>query len=124
MSASKPGGRAKLGAMGLGGPLSVAPLGGEARTTTYDRVPKGEVEIRRGDGLESKDGEIRQVKGLVIDPQDHAVTHVRLEEGQLWGRKTVAIPIRTVTYAGGTVQVELSKKELEDLPQVDLDERN
>jgi hypothetical protein len=34
---------------------------------------------------------------LVIDPSDHRVTHVLLDEGHLWGEKRVAIPIGAVT---------------------------
>jgi len=115
-------GGAGMGAVGMGGPLGTD-LVGLPRTTTYDRVPKGEVQVHRGDRVEATDGEIGRVKGLVIDPRDHAVTHVLLAEGHLWGRKTVAIPIRTVTYVGGGVRVELTKKELGDLPPVDFDER-
>jgi hypothetical protein len=53
----------------------------------------GEVEIRRGDHVHASDGDIGRVHGLVIDPRNHRVTHVLLQEGDLWGRKQVAIPI-------------------------------
>ncbi|WP_081983215.1 PRC-barrel domain-containing protein [Streptacidiphilus albus] len=113
-----------LGAAGLGGAVLAGDLGGETRPTTYDCVPRGEVQVRRGERVEATDGEIGKVQGLIIDPRDHAVTHVLLEEGHLWGRKTVAIPIRTVTYTDGSVRVELSKTELGDLPPVDFDRRS
>ncbi len=117
-------GSAGMGAAGMGGPAPGADLVGGPRTTTYDRIPRGEVQVRRGDRVEATDGEIGRVRGLIIDPLDHTVTHVLLGEGHLWGRKTVAIPIRTVTYVGGGVRVELSKQELGDLPSVDFDERS
>jgi hypothetical protein len=62
------------------------------------------------------------VKGLVIDPADHHVTHFLLEEGHLWGHKTVAIPIGTVTRIGDGAWISLTKDEVRDLPPVDVDE--
>ena len=41
----------------------------------------------RGDPVHALDGEIGRVQGLLVDPDDHRVTHVLLEEGHLWGRK-------------------------------------
>ncbi|WP_035791770.1 PRC-barrel domain-containing protein [Kitasatospora mediocidica] len=114
-----------LGVGGMGMAPGLLPLEIEPRVTVHDRVPSGEVQIRHGDRVEAVDGEIGRVQGLVIDPQDHAVTHVLLQEGHLWGRKTVAIPIRELTWTlGGTVKVRLSKLELADLPPVDIDTRS
>ncbi|MFC1432097.1 PRC-barrel domain-containing protein [Streptacidiphilus sp. N1-3] len=113
------GASAGTGAIGMGMP-GIVPIGEGPGTTTYDRVPSGEVQIRRGERVAATDGEIGRVQGLVIDPRDHGVTHVLLQEGHLWGKKTVAIPIRTVSYEGGGVRVALSKAELGDLPPVDL----
>jgi sporulation protein YlmC with PRC-barrel domain len=112
-----------VGAVGMGGAAVIAP-GTQPRTTTYDRVPSGEVQIRRGETVEATDGDVGRVQGLVIDPQDHGVTHVLLQEGHLWGKKTVAIPIGSVTHVGSNVQVRLSKAELGDLPPVGLAELN
>ena len=64
---------------------------------TYDTIPLGEVEVRRGDAVHATDGDIGRVQGLVIDPRSHHVTHVLLQEGHLWGRKEVSIPISSVT---------------------------
>lgn len=88
---------------------------------TYDHVPVGEVEVRRGDHVDATDGAIGSVKGLVIDPSDHHVTHILLDEGHLWGEKTVAIPIAAVTRVGEIIRLSLSKDEVRDLPAVDLD---
>jgi sporulation protein YlmC with PRC-barrel domain len=88
---------------------------------TSDRVPLGEVEVRRGDQVHATDGWIGSVQGLVIDPADHHVTHVLLAEGHLWGRKQVAIPITSASRVGDSIRVELTKKQVEDLPAVSLD---
>jgi hypothetical protein len=91
------------------------------RIVTRDRVPAGEVEIRRGDRVHATDGEIGRVRGLVIDPADHHVTHVLLDEGHLWAHKTVAIPIGAVESVDDGVRVALSTDAVRDLPPVDVD---
>jgi hypothetical protein len=56
----------------------------------------------------------------VVDPADHHVTHVLLDEGHLWGKKRVAIPIGAVSKIGYEVQVSLTKDQLRELPDVNL----
>jgi sporulation protein YlmC with PRC-barrel domain len=89
----------------------------------HDRVPVGEVAVRRGEHVHATDGQIGRVRGLVIDPADHHVTHFLLDEGHLWGHKTVAIPIGAVTHIEDGVRLSLTKDEVRDLPPVDVDER-
>ena len=109
-----------LGPIGSTGGLYAATAPNEPRTVSYERVPSGEVQVRRGQPVHATDGEIGRVQGLVVDPQDHQVTHVLLEEGHLWGKKQVALPIRDVTDVHQGVHLDLSKDEVRDLPPVDL----
>jgi sporulation protein YlmC with PRC-barrel domain len=114
-----------MGGIGMGGgPLGMGGMGRGAgpQATTYARVPVGEVEVRRGEHVHATDGAIGRVQGLVIDPSDHHVTHVLLDEGHLWGEKRVAIPISAVTGVKDGVRLNLSKDEVRDLPEVDLDQ--
>ncbi len=98
-----------------------APLGSSHGEPMYeDRVPIGEVPIRRGDAVHASDGEVGSVQGLVVDPADHHVTHVLLKEGHLWGRKQVAIPIGAATRVGAVIEVGLTKQQIEELPAVEL----
>ena len=108
-----------MGGMGMGG----VGMGIDAgpQSVTYDRVPAGEVEVRRGEHVHAADGPIGQVQGLVIDPADHHVTHVLLDEGHLWGKKRVAIPISAVTDVKDGVRLNLTKDQVRDLPPVELD---
>ena len=110
-----------MGGMGMGG-TGVAGLGIGPHEVTHDRIPLGEVEVRRGDHVAATDGQIGRVRGLVVDPRDHHVTHVLLDEGHLWGEKQVAIPIGAVTDVGTGIRLKLSKDEVRDLPPVELDE--
>jgi PRC-barrel domain protein len=67
------------------------------------------------------DGDIGLVQGLVIDPGSRHVTHVLLQEGHLWGRKEVAIPISAVASTSDGIQLKVTKQEVQDLPPVDID---
>ena len=89
---------------------------------TYDTLPLGEVAVRRGEHVHATDGTIGQVQGLVIDPGSHHVTHLLLQEGHLWGRKQIAIPITAVTAVGEDgVQLSITKQQVQDLPPVGID---
>jgi hypothetical protein len=112
-----------MGGVPLGGMSVGLGLSSEAEmgTTTYDHVPAGEIQVRRGEHVQATDGPIGRVQGLVIDPADHRVTHVLLDEGHLWGQKQVAIPIGSVTGVDSGVRLDLSKDQVRDLPEVDLD---
>jgi len=101
--------------------LPVMSGGGPGKLVTHDRVPLGEVDVRRGDAVHATDGEIGRIDGLVIEPEDHHVTHILLQEGHIWHEKQVAIPIGAVTRVGDTIRLSLSKDEVRDLPPVDAD---
>jgi hypothetical protein len=106
-----------IGGIGMGG----MGMGGAPQSITFDRVPVGEVAVRRGEHVHASDGAIGHIQGLVIDPTDHHVTHVLLQEGHLWGKKQVSIPIgavEAVTEEG--VRLGLSKDQVRELPQVEL----
>jgi sporulation protein YlmC with PRC-barrel domain len=103
--------------LGVGGGMG----GGDiAQTVTFDSVPPGEVDVQRGDPVEATDGDIGRVQGLVIDRDNGHVTHVLLQEGHLWGRKEVAIPISSVVSTSDGIRLRISKQEVQDLPSVDV----
>jgi hypothetical protein len=86
-----------------------------------DRIPTGEIEIRRNEHVHATDGPIGRVQGLAIDPTDHHVTHVLLQDGHLWGKHTIAIPISAVTdVSADGVRLTLTKDEVRALPPVEL----
>jgi sporulation protein YlmC with PRC-barrel domain len=116
------------GAAGLGDLDGIGGAGGAAvehgspipRRVTYDTVPVGEVGVRRGQPVLATDGAIGHVQGLVVHPDSGHVTHVLLQEGHLWGRKEVAIPISAVDTSVDGTQLTISKQDVEDLPPVDI----
>jgi len=106
---------------GLGMGMGMGMGANEFQPVVYDRVPIGEIEVRRGEQVNATDGTIGKVQGLVIDPGDHQVTHVLLQEGHLWGRKEVAIPIGAVSTVNHGISLTLTKDQVADLPAVDID---
>ena len=105
--------------MGMSGGGNYVP-----QTVTYDTVPLDKVEVRRGEHVHATDGHIGKVQGLVIDPDSHRVTHVLLQEGHLWGRKEVAIPIGAVTGVDDGILLNITKQQVQDLPPVDVHHPN
>jgi sporulation protein YlmC with PRC-barrel domain len=117
-----------LGGMGMGGMsmggvgrLGTATTGADPPVVTRERVPVGDVQVRRGEHVHASDGDIGRVQGLVVDPADQHVTHVLLDEGHLWGKKQVAIPIGAVKGVDDGVRLSLTKEEVAELPPVELD---
>ena len=78
----------------------------------------GEIQVRPGDRVHAADGEIGQVHGFIVSPGDGRVTHVLLEEGHLWGRKEVAIPVSAVTGVDAGVRLNITTEQVANLPPV------
>jgi len=97
------------GAEQLGG---IGPTSKHPKTIREDVVPVGETEVGPGDRVHAVDGEIGRVQGFLVTPGDGRVTHVLLQEGHLWGRKEVAIPISAVTGVDAGIRVNLTKQQI------------
>ena len=103
-----------LGNADIGG--YVAPYD-ENLGVSYDRIPKGEAEIRRASDVISSDGRaVGHVDGFVVDA-DEQITHVVLVRGHLWRKRCVAIPIDAVDMVEtDSVTLRLTTKEIGKLP--------
>ena len=79
----------------------------------YDRIPKGDVEIRRASPVTSADRHhLGHVDGFVVDDHDN-IGHLVLEHGHLWGKREVVIPIGAVARVEtDAVVLTLSKDEV------------
>jgi sporulation protein YlmC with PRC-barrel domain len=91
-------------------------LGQRTPVVVSHAVPLGEAEVGRHDRVHAVDGEIGQVEGFVVDPDHHQVTHILLKEGHLWGRKEVAIPVSAVASLDAGIRLNITRKQVEDLP--------
>ena len=99
------------GIAGYGGGLEDAGV-------TFDRVPKGEVEVRRSSLVTAADDHfLGEVDGFVVDGGH--ITHFVLERGHLWGKREITIPIGAVAKVeNDAVSLSLSKAQVDDLPAV------
>jgi sporulation protein YlmC with PRC-barrel domain len=84
---------------------------------TYDRVPKGEVELRRSSAVVSSDGhDLGTVRSVAVD--GGAIAHVAVERGHLWWKRLVPVPIASVTgLETNAVTLGLTKDAFSKLPK-------
>jgi sporulation protein YlmC with PRC-barrel domain len=85
-------------------------------TVSYDRIPKGEAELRRtSEVLFSSGHRAGHVRALVVE--ERKVTHVVLEHGHLWGRRDVLVPVDAVSsIATDSITLALAHDEVAALP--------
>ncbi len=96
-------------------------VSGISETVTFDTIPLGEVEVRRGEQVHATDGAIGHVEGLVIDPRNHHVTHVLLQRGPPVGPQGSRHPDQRGDQCGGRHPAQHRQADVEDLPPVDID---
>jgi sporulation protein YlmC with PRC-barrel domain len=91
----------------------------ETISVVYDRIPKGEVEIRRKSTVVSSDDKVvGRIDGVVVD-SDNGITHVVVERGRLWRRRNVTIPMSSVTRVEtDAVIVDLTRDQVRGLRAV------
>lgn len=107
-----------LGGLGVGGMMAPTGIPATVTTVVYETVPVGETDVGPGEHVHALDGQIGRVLGFLVDPDDHRMTHVLLQEGHLRGRKKVAIPASAVTGVENGIRLNLTKEQVEDLPPV------
>ena len=91
----------------------------EQRVVDEDHIPDEAGEISEGQRVHASDGPIGRVDGVVADANDHRMTHVLLEEGHLWGRREIAVPISAVKFViDDGVHLSLTKEQVGSLPPV------
>jgi sporulation protein YlmC with PRC-barrel domain len=82
-------------------------------TISYDRVPKGEIELRHASAVYSADGHhLGSVEGVVVDEGDR-LTQLLLERGHLWWKREVAVPADAIAkFESDMVTLGVTKSEL------------
>jgi uncharacterized membrane protein len=86
-----------------------------------ERIPPGELAVRRGMTVEATDGHIGRVGELVVDPETGHITHVVLQEGHLWDKKEITLPLSAIDFAQeNAVYLKLDKAAVERLPAIQI----
>ena len=82
-------------------------------TVSYDRVPKGEIELRRASSIYSADGHhLGSVDGVVVGDGDR-LTDLLLQRGHLWWKCEIAVPADAIAkFESDTVTLGVKKDEL------------
>jgi hypothetical protein len=82
----------------------------------YDRVPKGEAELRRDSDVLTADGHhLGTVDAFLV--QDGRITHVVLRRGHLWGQREVSVPVAAFAEVRTDgITLRLTKAEVHALP--------
>lgn len=86
----------------------------------HERVPLGELALRRGADIEASDGHVGKLGELLVD-EEGRITHIVLMEGHLWGRKEVAVPISLIEdVEEDLVRLRVDKSFVDGLPPVQV----
>ncbi len=111
--------------------------GGEATTEWYqpyastvgvpyevvkeELLPEGEQSLHRGARVEASDGYIGLVGELVVGETSGQVTHIVLQEGHVWGKREMTLPLAAIDRVEeDTVYLKLDKQAIEGLPVIPL----
>lgn len=85
----------------------------------HERVPPGELAVRRGSRVRATDGDVGRVDEFLVDRDTEHITHLLLREGHLWGQKDVLIPISEIGQIDeDRVYLTLNKEEVGNLPAI------
>jgi sporulation protein YlmC with PRC-barrel domain len=88
----------------------------ENAPVVWDRIPKGEVELRRGSAVSASDGRhLGHIEGFLVDDEQQ-ISHFVLEHGHLWGKREIVIPIGAAErIESDGVMLSMTKDEVEKL---------
>jgi sporulation protein YlmC with PRC-barrel domain len=113
---------------GYAGPALVIPTGigegymSEAVELGYiqeEQIPENELAIHRGAHVEASDGRVGRVDTFVVDPATGQITHLVLQQGHLWGKREVTVPLEAIDrIQEDIVFLRLDKAAIDQLPHL------
>jgi len=74
----------------------VSPLDSGYLSVEVERIPVGEMAIRRGAVVEATDGFVGYLGEFLVDPESGQLTHLVLQEGHGWGKREVTLPLSVI----------------------------
>lgn len=86
-----------------------------------ERIPTGEMAVRRGAEVKATDGYVGKVDEFVVDPQNNCITHLVLREGHQWNKKELTLPLSAIaSMEEDLVHLNLDKKTAKTLPAIPI----
>jgi hypothetical protein len=110
----------------LGGTMYLQPYSVPATGIILERekIPPGELAVRRGSPVEACDGYVGTVDEFIVEPEQYHITHLVLRKGHLWDPRDVTIPVRQIDrIAERTVYLKLNKTQIGALPAIKVKRR-
>jgi hypothetical protein len=110
----------------LGGTMYLQPYSVPAAGIILERerIPSGELAVRRGSPVEACDGYVGTVDEFIVEPEQFHITHLVLRKGHLWDPRDVTIPVRQIDrITEGTVYLKLDKAQIGALPAIRVKRR-
>lgn len=80
-------------------------------------IPDGEMAVYQGASVEATDGHIGRVEEFLLDPDDNHITHIVLEEGHLWHKRELTLPMSAIDHMDEDyIFLNLDKQTAKSLP--------
>lgn len=87
----------------------------------HERIPRGELCVRRGARVRATDGQVGQVDEFLVDPTTRRITHLVLREGHLWSQRDVMVPASEIERAWeDAILLRLDKCAVDSLPSIPM----
>jgi uncharacterized membrane protein len=100
-------------------PVTTTSMEGAYDVEETQRIPPGELAVRRGNPVEASDGAVGVVGEFLVEPESGHITHMVLEEGHGRGKKDVTLPVSAIDRVEqGIVYLKLDKKGVDSLPAI------
>jgi uncharacterized membrane protein len=86
-----------------------------------ERVPPGELAVRRGMSVEATDGDVGTVDQFLLDPATQTITHLVLEERHHLHKRQMTLPVSAFDKVlEDTAFLKLDKRAVELLPAIPI----
>jgi sporulation protein YlmC with PRC-barrel domain len=99
----------------------VSPLDMDYLPVEVERIPMGELAVRRGAVVEATDGYVGKLGEFLLDPDSGQVTHLVLQEGHGFGKREITLPISAIDRTlENTIYLKLDKSGIAQLPSIPI----
>ena len=84
-----------------------------------ERIPPGELAVRFHAQVKAIDGSVGQIDELIVDPDNHHITHLVIRTGHFWNLKELTLPISAIKrIEEDRVYLNLDRNTFQSLPTV------